>query len=95
MPRHDLSKLWEEHTADEFVTRDTEATLATMTDDAYVNHIPVMTGGCGKAAPPPADVTQRQAEQLEMADPFVGDLLRGPLTDHIPNPGYQCRDQCE
>jgi len=50
MPRHDLSKLWEEHTADEFVTRDTEATLATMTEDAYVNHIPVMTGGYGKAA---------------------------------------------
>ncbi|MGA9889109.1 MAG: nuclear transport factor 2 family protein [Candidatus Acidiferrales bacterium] len=50
MPRHDLSKLWEEHTADEFVTRDSEATLATMTEDAYVNHIPVMTGGSGKAA---------------------------------------------
>jgi carboxymethylenebutenolidase len=43
-----LSELWEEHTKDEFVTRDTEATLATMVDDAYVNHIPVLTGGCGK-----------------------------------------------
>lgn len=50
MSRHDLIKLWEEHTADEFVTRDTEATLTTMTDDAYVNHIPVLTGGCGKTA---------------------------------------------
>ena len=50
MPQHDLNKLWEEHTADEFVIRDTEATLATMTDDAYVNHIPVMTGGYGKPA---------------------------------------------
>jgi carboxymethylenebutenolidase len=46
----DLSSLWEEHTKDEFVTRDVEATLATMVDDAYVNHIPVMTGGSGKAA---------------------------------------------
>ena len=46
----DLSKLWEEHTNHEFTTRDTEATLATMVDDAYVNHIPVMTGGNGKAA---------------------------------------------
>lgn len=46
----DLAKLWEEHTAHEFTTRDTEATLATMTDDAYVNHIPVMTGAYGKAA---------------------------------------------
>ena len=50
MPQHDLSKLWEEHTGNEFATRDTEATLATMTDDAYVNHIPVLTGGYGKAA---------------------------------------------
>lgn len=46
----DLSRLWEEHTRHEFATRDTEATLATMVDDAYVNHIPVLTGGCGKAA---------------------------------------------
>ena len=46
----DLVKLWEEHIAHEFTTRDTEATLATMTDDAYVNHVPVMTGGYGKAA---------------------------------------------
>jgi carboxymethylenebutenolidase len=45
-----LSRLWEEHTSHEFVTRDTESTLATMTEDAYVNHIPVMTGGVGKAA---------------------------------------------
>ncbi len=39
---------WEEHTRDEFVTCDVEATLATMVEDAYVNHIPVLTGGCGK-----------------------------------------------
>ena len=46
----DLSNLWEEHTAHEFDTRDTEATLRTMVEDAYVNHIPVLTGGHGKAA---------------------------------------------
>ena len=46
----ELIKIWEEHTAYEFTTQDTEATLATMTDDAYVNHVPVMTGGTGKAA---------------------------------------------
>jgi len=45
-----LVRLWEEHIEHEFATRDTEATLATMADDAYVNHIPVMTGGYGKAA---------------------------------------------
>lgn len=46
----DLSKLWEEHTAHEFSTRNTEATLETMVEDAYVNHIPVLTGGRGKPA---------------------------------------------
>jgi carboxymethylenebutenolidase len=50
MAKPDLAKLWEEHTAHEFSTRDTEATLATMVDDAHVNHVPVMTGGYGKDA---------------------------------------------
>jgi carboxymethylenebutenolidase len=49
MPPADLSRLWEEHTNHEFVTRDTESTLATMAEDAYVNHVPVMTGGFGKS----------------------------------------------
>jgi len=47
---HDLNAIWEAHTGHEFVTRDVEATLATMVDDAYVNHVPVMTGGAGKSA---------------------------------------------
>src|SRR5258707_15742503 len=50
MPQQDLTRLCEEHTRHEFVTRDTESTLATMVDDAYVNHVPVMTGAFGKAA---------------------------------------------
>ena len=50
MPKPDLARLWEEHTAHEFVTRDAESTLATMVEDAHVNHVPVMTGGCGKDA---------------------------------------------
>ena len=50
MPQPDLSQLWEEHTSHEFVTRDTESTLATMVEDAYVNHVPVMTGASGKDA---------------------------------------------
>ena len=50
MQKQNLIHLWEEHTKHEFSTRDTEATLATMVDDAYVNHIPVMTGGNGKNA---------------------------------------------
>jgi carboxymethylenebutenolidase len=48
MPSPNLGQLWEEHTAHEFSTRDTVRTLDTMVDDAYVNHVPVMTGGRGK-----------------------------------------------
>jgi carboxymethylenebutenolidase len=44
-----LNVTWEEHVRDEFVTRDTDATLRTMVPDAYVNHVPVMTGGVGRA----------------------------------------------
>jgi carboxymethylenebutenolidase len=43
-----LSQLWEEHVRHEFATHNTEDTLATMVDDAYVNHIPVLTGGVGR-----------------------------------------------
>ena len=43
-----LRKLWEELVQYEFSTRNTEDTLATVVDDAYVNHIPVLTGGSGR-----------------------------------------------
>ncbi len=46
-PAVSLPALWEEHVKHEFATRDTEATLATMAPDAYVNHVPVLTGGVG------------------------------------------------
>ena len=42
-----FSDLWDEHVKHEFATRNTEETLATMVEDAYVNHVPVMTGGVG------------------------------------------------
>jgi carboxymethylenebutenolidase len=43
-----LRQLWEEHVRYEFSTRNTDDTLATMVEDAYVNHIPVLTGGVGR-----------------------------------------------
>ena len=46
---HSLVEIWEQHIGHEFSTRSTEQTLETMVDDAYVNHIPVLTGGVGKA----------------------------------------------
>lgn len=45
-----LQAVWEEHIGHEFGTHSTEDALATMFEDAYVNHIPVMTGGVGKPA---------------------------------------------
>src|SRR5262249_43572522 len=46
--QHSLEAIWAEHIEHEFSTRSTEDTLATMVDDAYVNHIPTLTGGVGK-----------------------------------------------
>lgn len=47
MPNYDLEALWEAHCRYEFETRDVDATMATMVDEPYVNHIPTMTGGVG------------------------------------------------
>jgi carboxymethylenebutenolidase len=41
--------LWEEHVQSEFTAHNTEDTLATMVEDAEVIHVPVLTGGAGKA----------------------------------------------
>jgi len=49
MPPETLARLWEEHMRHEFETKNADDTIATMVDDAYVNHIPVLTGGSGKA----------------------------------------------
>ena len=47
MPGHDLAALWETHLRYEFESREVDATMATMVDEPYVNHIPTMTGGVG------------------------------------------------
>jgi carboxymethylenebutenolidase len=44
-----LARLWEEHIRHEFQTRSTADTIATMVEDAHVDHVPVLTGGSGKA----------------------------------------------
>src|ERR1044071_3936526 len=48
-PQH-IEQLWAEHLKGEFESKEVEATLATMVEDAYVNHMPVNTGGRGKDA---------------------------------------------
>lgn len=54
MHAHDLTleqramvEMWERHMAAEFQAKSVEATMATMTSDPFVNHVPVMTGGVG------------------------------------------------
>ena len=48
MTSPNIESVWTEHLAGEFASKDVEATLSTMVDDAYVNHMPVNTGGRGK-----------------------------------------------
>jgi carboxymethylenebutenolidase len=43
----DMAGVFDQHVAAEFVERDLDAAMATMADDPYVYHVPVMTGGVG------------------------------------------------
>jgi carboxymethylenebutenolidase len=45
MPMSDLAATFDAHVQAEFLDRDLEATMATMTDDPYVHHVPTITGG--------------------------------------------------
>ncbi|KAF4552432.1 Hypothetical protein D9617_10g074140 [Elsinoe fawcettii] len=44
----DLEKIWENHVALEFAPKDAAATMQTMVDEPYVNHVPTLTGGIGQ-----------------------------------------------
>jgi carboxymethylenebutenolidase len=46
-PYYDYAALFAEHTYHEFTTRDVDATMATMIDEPYVNHVPTLAGGVG------------------------------------------------
>jgi carboxymethylenebutenolidase len=45
--RRDNAAVFDEHMAAEFDRRDVDAAMATMTDDPYLDHVPVITGGVG------------------------------------------------
>jgi carboxymethylenebutenolidase len=45
-----MVEMSERHTAAEFSTRSVAATMATITAEPIVNHVPVMTGSVGQAA---------------------------------------------
>src|SRR6202046_5053081 len=48
MPGHHPETLWEQHCLFECGERDVPKTMATMVEEPYVNHIPMMTGGVGQ-----------------------------------------------
>ena len=47
MDKDKIIALWEQHLGAELFAKDVDATMATMTCDPYVNHVPTMTGGVG------------------------------------------------
>ena len=49
MSAQTMLETWQKHLDAEFVTKDLDGALATMTEDAYVLLVPSMTGGRGKA----------------------------------------------
>jgi carboxymethylenebutenolidase len=84
--QYDLAALWDEHCRYEFETRDVDATMATMVETPYVNHIPTMTGGVGHdelkrfykyhfiGANPP-DTTLTSVSRTVGADSVVDEML--------------------
>ena len=88
-----LEQLWADHLSGEFEDKDVEATLATMVDDAYVNHMPVNTGGRGKDALRafyrddfiPSWPSDLQMAPLALPGMVVGDN-RFTYTDDSPGP---------
>lgn len=49
LDRQQLEALWDRHCELEFSVKDADKTVETMVEEPYVNHIPTMTGGAGKA----------------------------------------------
>ena len=52
-PAPDIGVVFDEHVAAEFVDMDLDATMATMTDDPYVNHLPVDDRRCRRRGSAP------------------------------------------
>ena len=46
-PYYDFVSLFAEHVHHEFTTKDVDATMATMIEEPYVNHVPTLAGGVG------------------------------------------------
>jgi len=81
-----LAYVLDDHLAAEFAARDVDATMATMTDDPYLNHVPVLTGGTGREEVRrfyeqifighwPADTTMERISRTAGTDQVVDELV--------------------
>jgi carboxymethylenebutenolidase len=88
------AEVFDDHLAAEFITRDLDATMATMTDDPYLNHVPVLTGGIGWEEVRrfyqqffighwPADTTTERISRTVGSDQVVDELVMS-FTHDIP-----------
>lgn len=86
MNQAEMIARWDEHISYEFSTRDVSSTIATMVEDAYVNHVPVMTGGYGHEAlrrfykedfisPMPADTSIQLVSRTLGKDQLVDEII--------------------
>jgi carboxymethylenebutenolidase len=71
-----LAQLWEEHMRHEFQSCSTEDTLVTMVENAYVNHVPVMTAGVD-------DAELRQFYAMHLIPKMPPDIEMTPLSRTI------------
>ncbi|HEX4287451.1 MAG TPA: nuclear transport factor 2 family protein [Trebonia sp.] len=81
-----MMRQWEAHTTAEFVTRDVDATMRTMTDDPTVLHLPTGMGGVGLDAVrafyatwfvgrAPADIAIRSISQTAGETTIVDEMI--------------------
>jgi carboxymethylenebutenolidase len=86
MQKSAMEELWKLHTDEEFLRHDVEATLATMTEDAFVLNIPTGMGGRGKnevrafyrdsfVHSLPADIANQLTRRVVGEDALVDELL--------------------
>jgi carboxymethylenebutenolidase len=86
MNQAEMIARWDEHISYEFSTRDVSSTIATMVENAYVNHVPVMTGGYGPEAlrrfykedfisPMPADTSIQLVSRTLGQDQLVDEII--------------------
>jgi carboxymethylenebutenolidase len=95
---HDLSAIFDEHVAQEFVAKDVAATMATMAAEPFVNHVPTMIGGVGAGGVAdfydkyfighwPADTTIIPVCRTVGADRVVDEMIMS-FTHDIPMPTF-------